>query len=79
MTTNKNTQRQTQQLRVDKALGDVLAFPNYIRWLVFTPSGRAALDLSAENRKVKYEDQFGAMMERVTEANADVEAESCGR
>lgn len=57
---------------VEQAMEEVIRFPNFIRWLILTPSGQAAMSLSAKGRKDKYEDEFAAVLARVAEIHDEV-------
>lgn len=60
------------QRRMDMAMEEAIRFPNFIRWLILTPSGQAAMSLSAKDRKDKYEDEFAAVLARVAEVQDEV-------
>jgi hypothetical protein len=78
MKSTKEINALAQQLRVDMAMEVALSFPNYIKWQIFSPSGRVARSLSVEDRKAKYEAEFCAVLARVAEVNADAqEDETC--
>lgn len=72
----KDTNAMAQQRRVDMAMDAVLAFPNFMAWMAFNPSGMVAKSLSPEARKAKYEDEFACLLQRAVDAAADQKVES---
>lgn len=73
MSKSKESSAQAHQARVDRAMEAVLAFPNFMAWMAFNPSGMAAKGLDATAKRAKYEDEFACLMQRAVDAAADQE------
>lgn len=63
----------------DLALSELLEFPNYVAWLVFTPEGKALAGASHAEKHRVYEAAVDDLLENLAKATGDLEAEPCDR
>jgi hypothetical protein len=58
----------------DRALIDVMKFPNFLAWSTFSPVARAMVSADIDTKRIAYEAAFDVVLERAAKAAAHLEA-----